>query len=316
MKSIITRSLLTGALIFLNATAFAGDKAGNGGDICEQRIQLIRDDIGSWIQLNGSQSLHLPDGLSLATYNSSMLRQIGASQIECVDHTLQIEEAEKTCINKTSNDRSLIRCNRQAFLRLKEDDQYILIHHEFAGLAGLELNDGGSSRYTISNQISGFLQAVVVKKLSVKRLIQQPPNELRKNFGSFTGRFKIVACTDRISNKSPQSLDVCKFPFAEIFFGGGYMPSTPGNHLFINMTSNFSALGSGALLAYEETAPDTRCSTFPGLQGCVSQAKGYSVNTSFKEVNGRVLLDWILVWPPDNEKYMYHSMSLTLERIP
>jgi hypothetical protein len=49
-----------------------------------------------------------------------------------------------------------------------QSDQYVLIHHEYAGLAGFEVNDGESSQYEISNQISGYLEDQIVKKLVVK----------------------------------------------------------------------------------------------------------------------------------------------------
>jgi hypothetical protein len=47
--------------------------------------------------------------------------------------------------------------------------QYQLIHHEFAGLAGVESNDGPSSDYHLSSQLTDFLVPEVVLRLSVKK---------------------------------------------------------------------------------------------------------------------------------------------------
>lgn len=40
-----------------------------------------------------------------------------------------------------------------------------MIHHEYAGLAGLENPNGGQSTYFISNQLTSFLQVQIVRKL-------------------------------------------------------------------------------------------------------------------------------------------------------
>jgi hypothetical protein len=44
----------------------------------------------------------------------------------------------------------------------------VLVHHEYAGLAGFEVNSGEDSIYPISNQIAGYLEDHVVKKLVVR----------------------------------------------------------------------------------------------------------------------------------------------------
>ncbi len=49
-----------------------------------------------------------------------------------------------------------------------ESDQYVLVHHEYAGLAGIEISKGEDSDYQVSNQISGYLENQVIKKLAVK----------------------------------------------------------------------------------------------------------------------------------------------------
>jgi len=43
-----------------------------------------------------------------------------------------------------------------------------LIHHEYAGLAGIEKNDGAASDYEISDQLTDFLEKTSVLRLAVK----------------------------------------------------------------------------------------------------------------------------------------------------
>ena len=63
-----------------------------------------------------------------------------------------------------------ITCLESAFAALSIEAQYQLVHHEFAGLAGIERGLNGVSDYSISEQISAYLEDVVVKKLAVKSL--------------------------------------------------------------------------------------------------------------------------------------------------
>jgi hypothetical protein len=63
-----------------------------------------------------------------------------------------------------------------------DSDQYVLVHHEYAGLSGFEVNNGPDSTYLISNQISEFLVDEVVKKLAIKA----PLADLNKYVGNYT----------------------------------------------------------------------------------------------------------------------------------
>jgi hypothetical protein len=156
-------------LTLATSSVFAGG-VGNGGDACENRFQVVRDDIRSWITSGGSAALSLPQRMTLEQYNSLMLRSIGAAKISCVDNQIYIGTAEKTCKNFVdSQGISQIQCNTARFLQTPEDDQYVLVHHEYAGLSGLEVNNGEESTYSISNQISEYLEVQMIKKLVVKR---------------------------------------------------------------------------------------------------------------------------------------------------
>jgi hypothetical protein len=157
-------------LTCLVLTAHAADKGGNGGDICEDRIKLVRDDIATWIKKSGSAGLTLPSGISVTDYNSAMSAQMQAAQISCVGEPVMVGTTEKTCKNfVASNGTPQIVCNFDRFNQTAETEQYVLVHHEYAGLAGIEVNIGDSSNYPVSNQISEYLQTETVQKLTIKK---------------------------------------------------------------------------------------------------------------------------------------------------
>lgn len=147
-----------------------GGQEGNGGDACEDRIKIIRDDIKSWIIAGGPAGLSLPSTISLARFDAGMLDQIARAQISCTDDKVFIGALEKTCKNFVdSKGTPQILCNITKIMKeTSEPYQYVLIHHEYAGLAGFEVNDGPDSKYPISNQITEYLEDQMVKKLAVK----------------------------------------------------------------------------------------------------------------------------------------------------
>ena len=149
------------------------DGAGNGGDMCENRIKIIRNDIESWILRGGSEPLKLPLGLSHKEYDSGMLNELRAGHpIICTYDKVYVGRAEKTCKNYEGNDGvNRIKCNLERFNKLSEENQYRLIHHEYAGLAGFEVNTGEESKYFISNQLAAYLENQVVKRLVIKRVV-------------------------------------------------------------------------------------------------------------------------------------------------
>lgn len=166
------------ALIALTATTVcrAADRVGNGGDICEDRIKIIRDDIRSWIQRGGSAGLALPAGLTLDRYNAGILAGVSAATVSCTSRTLRVGGVEKTCTNFVdSRGRPQLVCNVARFQGTPLSGQYVLIHHEYAGLAGFEVNSGPSSRYPLSNQLTEYLEDQVMKKLAVRKVSSQVP---------------------------------------------------------------------------------------------------------------------------------------------
>ena len=67
-----------------------------------------------------------------------------------------------------------ILCNILRFKSTSESEQYKLIHHEYAGLAGVENNEGAASDYSLSTQITEYLTLQTVLKLGLKKA---SPNE-------------------------------------------------------------------------------------------------------------------------------------------
>ena len=171
-EGVIKPSALEGIKNFEGLQARA-DGAGNGGDMCENRIKIIRNDIESWILRGGSGPLKLPSNLSHKEYDSGMLNELKAGHpIICTDDKVYVGRAEKTCKNYEGNDGvNRIKCNLKRFNKLSEEDQYRLIHHEYAGLAGFEVNTGEESKYIISNQLAAYLENQVVKRLVIKRVV-------------------------------------------------------------------------------------------------------------------------------------------------
>jgi hypothetical protein len=163
MKSSV---VILGCLL-ISTLSYAGKESSGGGDMCEDRIKIVRDDIASWIQKGGPQGLKLPSDLTQAQYSSAMLDAISQAKVSCTGDVIMIGSAEKTCKNYFDHGIPRVLCNAKKLLSTDESLQYNLVHHEYAGLARIEVADGEDSDYSVSNQISGFLVDEVVKKLVI-----------------------------------------------------------------------------------------------------------------------------------------------------
>ncbi len=146
-----------------------------GGDLCENRIKIIRDDLLDWISKGGPNSLKLPIEISVGQYKNDMTNVLSTATIECVgkgDHgyPVEINGISKVCVFDSGKNN--IVCDFSKFTNTNESDQYVLIHHEYAGLANIEIPNVSNSNYNVSNQISGYLVDLVIKKLAVKPHLQ------------------------------------------------------------------------------------------------------------------------------------------------
>jgi hypothetical protein len=172
-KTLWTILTLMNLVLSAPAAMAAGGRSDGGGDICEDRIKVIRDDLKAWIQKGGSAGLILPEEISAQQYANQMLSAIDSAKIACIGpsdsgYPVAIEGTPKVCKFHKDWFSKQITCDFSKFLTMSESDQYVLIHHEFAGLSGFELPNKDDSHYEISNQISGYLAEQVVKKLVVK----------------------------------------------------------------------------------------------------------------------------------------------------
>jgi len=164
--------------------SLAGANTGGGGDASESRVNEIRADILKWISEGGAQGLKLPSGMPLKSYEKSMstvlapqavatgfVTTLQESQTNDPELKVSVNGQPKTCRGFISqkDSRPHILCNIERFSQLSESQQYQLIHHEYAGLAGVETNTGPDSDYSVSSQLIGYLTPQVVLKLAIKR---------------------------------------------------------------------------------------------------------------------------------------------------
>ena len=161
-------------LMIIPISGFSAIGTRGGGDLCEDRIKTIRNDISSWITNGGAKNLKLPNGLSIEEYEEEMQTQINKAQIRCVSsgdigHPVAIDGIAKVCVFDIGTKENLITCDYNKFQAISESDQYVLIHHEYAGLSEIEKPTGADSDYSISNQISGYLVDHKIKKLAIKK---------------------------------------------------------------------------------------------------------------------------------------------------
>ena len=171
-KILTIMSILSFSTVF-GTQVFAGIKEGGGGDLCEDRIKIIRDDFRLWIGMGFNAPLRLPAGWDAKKYSHEMDQKINSTKIRCVGsndsaYPVKVGYSPKTCRFDVIETANYITCDRDKFQSTSESDQYVLIHHEFAGLAGIEVPDGEDSNYSVSNQISEYLVDQVVKRLAVK----------------------------------------------------------------------------------------------------------------------------------------------------
>lgn len=162
-----------------------GGMSGGGGDAQEIRLDEIRVDILRWLDGGGAAGLQLPQGMTRESYERRMHEVLTAHHVmvgfitsaqEAIqtDPELRVDVLgqPKTCRGFVSqrDGRPHILCNTERFQSESESSKYQLVHHEYAGLAGVEQNRGASSDYRISRQLTDFLRSEMVVRLALRRV--------------------------------------------------------------------------------------------------------------------------------------------------
>ncbi len=193
-----------------------GTNTGGGGDGTELRVDEIRTDILRWIGDDGHVGLRFQKGTKASEYAKKMQEILAQHRVVVSFVTTAQEDSPnnrdaelkvnvagqaKTCRGFLSkkDKRPHILCNTERFRRLSASEQYRLIHHEYAGLAGLEKNSGASSDYHYSRQITDFLKPETVWRLSVKR---------RAHKISWKGVYRLVSKSGNAMDECPQTLQL------------------------------------------------------------------------------------------------------------
>lgn len=183
VKILITFVLSSVLAFSAMAKSKKGTETGGGGDASEARVNEIRTDILNWINDKGAVGLNFPPELSYGEYVESMLEILAPQKVIIgfveEDHRsnpelmVSVKGIPKTCrgfISKINSAPHII-CHIARFKNTPDAEQYRLIHHEYAGLAGVEENIGAASDYRISSQLTDFLIPQIVLKLAIRRNI-------------------------------------------------------------------------------------------------------------------------------------------------
>ncbi|MBC7693038.1 MAG: hypothetical protein H7222_14845 [Methylotenera sp.] len=194
MKMSNLKSIALAAMLCLPLTAGAGDKIGGGGDASEMRMNEIRVDLLKWISKGGAQALQLPVGMTYEEYENKMvpllLPKAVVFSFTSKDNEVIVDHQPKTCMGFQDAETNAphILCSLKRFSETSEEGQYSLFHHEIAGLAGVEKNEGAASDYFVSSQLTYSLEKTTVLRLAVKSSIaanQRKPGNCEINLVNF-----------------------------------------------------------------------------------------------------------------------------------
>lgn len=238
------------ALTAASIPAQAADKVLNGGDGCERRFEEVSKDLKTWIENDGHQALVYPQGQSAARYRPAMLAAIAGAAVSCTSEPLSVGSADKICVNqRDASGHARITCQREAYLNLAADEQYRLTHHEYAGIAGFEENQGPRSLYSLSNQVTGYLDSFASKRLTVKGA-EGSLEALNRRFQDFYGNYEVVSCSSSVAPaERNRESDFCQL--AVISIESGKMITSPASGLYAKAIWNKTPdLKGGLVLGY------------------------------------------------------------------
>jgi hypothetical protein len=176
-----TLAVLMGSSVL--AWAGGGTSIGGGGDGHERMFDELRADLLKWIAEGGHEGLSYPADVNAALYRAKM-EQVLMPHVVIVEFVTtqeesaakdsekraQVDGVQKTCRGFVSKRKKMvILCNSERFDAALPAERYRLVHHEYAGLAGMERNQGPSSDYQLSNQLGEFLRTESVLRLGLRR---------------------------------------------------------------------------------------------------------------------------------------------------
>ncbi|MGZ6286543.1 MAG: hypothetical protein ACXWQO_00015 [Bdellovibrionota bacterium] len=161
------------------AYAEEGGSSPGGGESCEIRAQDIVLDISRWLEDGGAKRLKFRNGDNEKTFSKKMKAAIAkVKNVTCVSpgepgFDIFVNKEAKECINFVDDKgANRIRCHRKKFYSGLKDknnnpDQYRMVLHELASLAGLEKPKKDVSDYFYARQVTGYLEDTVVKRLAI-----------------------------------------------------------------------------------------------------------------------------------------------------
>ncbi len=180
----------------LKTTETDGTASGGGGVgneiLFESTFESIRNSILKWVRGSAPYVLRLPLEMSPEKYRELMLRYLinpeRKPEFEVVVEMVTTHEESttsdperqaiidgvlKTCRGFISlKDRQPhILCNMERFFAEPTPSKYALVHHEFASLAGIEINVGPKSDYRVSKQVPNYLGSELRDESSTYGLI-------------------------------------------------------------------------------------------------------------------------------------------------
>jgi hypothetical protein len=151
--------LMALALMLPSVALAQGSGSHGGGE--DGVFKSIRDEVGSWIkkntelgQLESKLELKSISGATLQTSFEQAVKDVGEKVI-FTHEEIQFGENSRICKNQYLT----ITCNINAWNNTRGDTRYMIVFHEYLGIAGIETNvETDYSRYPISSKILGFVK--------------------------------------------------------------------------------------------------------------------------------------------------------------
>jgi hypothetical protein len=192
IESLKLKNIVMLVFLLFPFAASAGIRDGGGGDPTEETVYEIRQSILDWIKSGEAKKLVFNDPAAMAYDKYVQLMTpvliappspfavvvgfVTTAQENATSNPEQqvaVDGVAKACrwFNSVKDHRIHLLCNSDRFPE-SAAEQFRLIHHEFAGVAGVEKNLGASSDYEISNQLADFGGYVSVYKLGPRHKIK------------------------------------------------------------------------------------------------------------------------------------------------